>query len=435
MLSSQAQVLSTGDLTAGYRPAVAGFDELMTPSGAIKAQWLPFLEELAALDPATRSARMDNLNTRVRETGIAYDLFSDPASTVQPWRVDLVPLHLLARGVARAGARADPARPAVRGDAGRSLRVAAPAGDRRHSASAGVQRSGLPAAMPASQAGRRLHPVLRGRPGAWPRRALARDRHAHRDAGRHRLRARQPHGAHQRRRRPVRRLPRAEAGAVLPADADRARAARQSPRPDHRPADAGPAPQRLLQPCLSRPLPRPAAGGGRRPARGRRPRLAEDARRPDADRPDRALHCRRGRRSARARFVGLCRAGGTAAGRARAVRPGGQLAGLGAGREPRPRLLSAAAGQRTAARGPRHRRRAALVAGRAGGAAACAGQPRPHGHPPGAREHGPARARRARPRSGPHGADRAGGAAAGHRAEGRRCSSPRRRSASAPRRR
>src|SRR4029450_3128283 len=64
----------------------------MPARGAIKAQWLPFLEELSALDPATRLARMENLNTRVRETGIAYDLFSDPASTVQPWRVDLVPL-------------------------------------------------------------------------------------------------------------------------------------------------------------------------------------------------------------------------------------------------------------------------------------------------------------------------------------------------------
>ena len=42
MLSSQAQVLSNGDLTAGYRPAVSGFDELMTPSGAIGAHWLPF---------------------------------------------------------------------------------------------------------------------------------------------------------------------------------------------------------------------------------------------------------------------------------------------------------------------------------------------------------------------------------------------------------
>jgi uncharacterized circularly permuted ATP-grasp superfamily protein/uncharacterized alpha-E superfamily protein len=92
MLSSQAQVLSTGDLTAGYRAAVSGFDELMSPSGAVGAHWLPFLEALGALDPATRSVRMEHLNTRVRETGIAYDLFSDPASTVQPWRVDLVPL-------------------------------------------------------------------------------------------------------------------------------------------------------------------------------------------------------------------------------------------------------------------------------------------------------------------------------------------------------
>ena len=35
---------------------------------------------------------MEQLNARVRETGIAYDLFSDPASATQPWRVDLVPL-------------------------------------------------------------------------------------------------------------------------------------------------------------------------------------------------------------------------------------------------------------------------------------------------------------------------------------------------------
>ena len=35
---------------------------------------------------------MEQLNARVRETGIAYDLFSDPTSTTQPWRVDLVPL-------------------------------------------------------------------------------------------------------------------------------------------------------------------------------------------------------------------------------------------------------------------------------------------------------------------------------------------------------
>ena len=74
--------------------------------------------------------------------------------------------------------------------------------------------------------------------------------------------------------------------------------------------------------------------------------------------------------------------------------------------------------RRPAGRGPRHRRRAALVARRSDGAPACARQPRPHGDPAGAREHGPAGARRAGPRSGAAGADRARGAAAGDRAQG-----------------
>lgn len=92
MLSGQAQVLSNGDLTAGYRAATTGFDELLGTSGVVGAHWAPFVDELQLLDPATLLTRMEQLNTRVRETGIAYDLFSDPASTAQPWRVDFVPL-------------------------------------------------------------------------------------------------------------------------------------------------------------------------------------------------------------------------------------------------------------------------------------------------------------------------------------------------------
>ncbi len=91
MLSSaQAQMPASADLTSGY--GAAGFDELITASGVFNPHWHAFLETLAALDPATRALRMEQLNRRVRETGIAYDLFSDPASTAQPWRVDLVPL-------------------------------------------------------------------------------------------------------------------------------------------------------------------------------------------------------------------------------------------------------------------------------------------------------------------------------------------------------
>jgi uncharacterized circularly permuted ATP-grasp superfamily protein/uncharacterized alpha-E superfamily protein len=95
----------TSDLTRGYQAAREGFDELADSSGALRPHWKPLLTALEALDPATRGLRMEQLNARVRETGIAYDLFSDPASTAQPWRVDLVPLIIPAaewRGLERA---------------------------------------------------------------------------------------------------------------------------------------------------------------------------------------------------------------------------------------------------------------------------------------------------------------------------------------------
>ena len=90
--SARAEIFANGDLTRGYHARVTVFDELLERSGAVKPQWEPLLQALFALDPATRTLRMEQLNARVRETGIAHDLFADPASIAQPWRVDLAPL-------------------------------------------------------------------------------------------------------------------------------------------------------------------------------------------------------------------------------------------------------------------------------------------------------------------------------------------------------
>lgn len=68
------------------------FDELVDDAGNIRPHWKPLIGELERLDKATLDARIEILNARVRETGIAHDVFSDPSSTVQPWRVDFVPL-------------------------------------------------------------------------------------------------------------------------------------------------------------------------------------------------------------------------------------------------------------------------------------------------------------------------------------------------------
>lgn len=90
--SAHAAEFSSGGLTRGYQAAAGGFDEFVDSSGVPRPHWEPFLQALGELDPTTLLLRMEQLNSRVRETGIAYDLFSDPASAIQPWRVDLVPL-------------------------------------------------------------------------------------------------------------------------------------------------------------------------------------------------------------------------------------------------------------------------------------------------------------------------------------------------------
>ena len=227
------------------------------------------------------------------------------------------------------------------------------------------------------------------------------------------------------------RLQGAAAGAVLPAAAGRAGAPRQPRRPDHRAADAGPAPQRLLQPRLPRPLSRAAAGGRRRPAR--RPATACSLKTLHGLMPiDLIVRCVAGarRRPAGARRLGLRRAGRPAAGRAPASRLRRQCAGLGARREPRPERLPAAARQDAAGRGAAHRRRTALVARRCRQSAQhVLANLEQHGHPPGARGHRAARPRHSRAstrpgwsqteRDSPAAGDRDQGRRAGGRGEDR----------------
>ena len=186
----------------------------------MRPHWHTFRNAFAALDPFERAQRMERLNHRVRETGIAHDLFADPDTTTPPWRIDLVPLIIP---------------PAAWQELERALLQRARLFEAILADVYGPQqllRSGaIPPQLvfndpsylrPCPACGRApIPPVLRRRPGARRRRLLARHRYAHRDAGRPRLRARQSHGAYPRRRRPVRRLPRSAPRLLLPGDPGR----------------------------------------------------------------------------------------------------------------------------------------------------------------------------------------------------------------------
>ncbi len=84
----------------GYR-GTGAFDELVGRDGVIAPHWAPILAGLDALTFEQRADRVERINTRVRETGIAHDLFADPSRNIQPWQLDLMPVVFAADEWAR----------------------------------------------------------------------------------------------------------------------------------------------------------------------------------------------------------------------------------------------------------------------------------------------------------------------------------------------
>ena len=85
------------DLISSYRAAGGnGFDELLDANGQPRPHWRELLNGLGELSEADRAARSVRLDRRVRDTGIAYDIFSDPRKPDQRWQLDLAPLMISA---------------------------------------------------------------------------------------------------------------------------------------------------------------------------------------------------------------------------------------------------------------------------------------------------------------------------------------------------
>ncbi len=80
-------------LLQSYRQAQPrGYDELMDGAGKLRPHWRTLAAALADLSDAERAARSARLERRVRDTGIAYDIFADPTKPSQRWHLDLAPV-------------------------------------------------------------------------------------------------------------------------------------------------------------------------------------------------------------------------------------------------------------------------------------------------------------------------------------------------------
>jgi uncharacterized circularly permuted ATP-grasp superfamily protein/uncharacterized alpha-E superfamily protein len=82
-----------GPLLAGYHclfPRV--FDEMMDHDGQVREHWRPFLRMLAALGPEEVNRRFAAADRHLRDSGVFYRVYEDPAGAVRPWPLSHVPL-------------------------------------------------------------------------------------------------------------------------------------------------------------------------------------------------------------------------------------------------------------------------------------------------------------------------------------------------------
>jgi uncharacterized circularly permuted ATP-grasp superfamily protein/uncharacterized alpha-E superfamily protein len=79
-------------LLAGYRPLPGIFDEMMDPRGEPRPHWQPFLSMLAALGAEEIGRRFAAADRHLRDSGVFYRVYEDPAGVERAWPLSHVPL-------------------------------------------------------------------------------------------------------------------------------------------------------------------------------------------------------------------------------------------------------------------------------------------------------------------------------------------------------
>ena len=82
------------ELLAKYNAVPGSFDEMLDASGAPRAHWRTFLDNLAGEAPEIMRQRLDMVQRQVRENGVTYNVYTDAKGTKRPWDLNVLPLIL-----------------------------------------------------------------------------------------------------------------------------------------------------------------------------------------------------------------------------------------------------------------------------------------------------------------------------------------------------
>src|SRR5262245_44391539 len=91
-LDSSSQSNGWDVVLGGYKARPSNFDEMMDRDGRVREHWRPFLTMLATLGPEETDRRFAAADRHLRESGVFYRVYEDPAGSVRPWPFSHVPL-------------------------------------------------------------------------------------------------------------------------------------------------------------------------------------------------------------------------------------------------------------------------------------------------------------------------------------------------------
>lgn len=83
---------SLDKFVSGYRPLPGIVDEMMDGDGRVRAHWKPLLSMLAELGPEEINRRFASADRYLRDSGVFYRVYEDPAGVERPWPLSHIPL-------------------------------------------------------------------------------------------------------------------------------------------------------------------------------------------------------------------------------------------------------------------------------------------------------------------------------------------------------
>src|SRR5688572_11383365 len=94
--AAQASVQGNGPVLTHYAISEERYDELLTAPGEPRAHWQPLYDTLRNTNASELSSRIASAERQIRDSGITYNVYTDPDGLDRQWELDVLPFMVSA---------------------------------------------------------------------------------------------------------------------------------------------------------------------------------------------------------------------------------------------------------------------------------------------------------------------------------------------------